>query len=205
MNIVLIAGSMKTTGGESGRVTRWLAQKIEADGHSTFLRDLGQDPLPQWDEGLWGTAPHAEKWEEIWQPLKTRLAGADGVVLVTPEYNGTASAAMKNFLHILGGMGTVDHKPVQLVSVSAGVNGAYPIQELRGTGLKNNKMVAVPDHIIVRNASDMLVDDTPRNQFDADLRERIDYSLPLFYLYCAALAQVRESDVVVTKKFVFGM
>jgi hypothetical protein len=90
--------------------------------------------------------------------------------------------------------------------VSASRGGAYPVSELRASGYKNTQICYIPEHIIVRNAKQVL-NPNPENPLDEDiyLRKRIPYALNLLYSYTDALAQVRNSGIPDYKAFGNGM
>ena len=105
-----------------------------------------------------------------------------------------ASPLLKNLL-LMANQAYTAHKPAMLVSVVAGINGAYPLAELRMNGFKNNKIVATPDHVIIRHVGDMLNPDVAKedmNEFDDLTRQRIEYSLISLRQYADALLGVRE-------------
>ena len=70
--------------------------------------------------------------------------------MISPEWAGMAPAHLKNFLLMCDG-GELAHKPAQLIGVSSGMGGAYPIAELRMSGYKNNFLMWLPDHMRVGN------------------------------------------------------
>jgi len=118
-----------------------------------------------------------------------------------------ATPILKNFL-LMCDMQDTAHKPVLLVSVVKGISGAYPIAELRMNALKNNKLVAVPDHLIIRNVNEMLNDKAPGQSTpglasipeetgqtarrESALKERINYSLHMLWQYSQALSAIRH-------------
>jgi chromate reductase, NAD(P)H dehydrogenase (quinone) len=65
--------------------------------------------------------------------LQAALGGATGVVLATPEYHGSFSAATKLIIENLGFPSALRGKPVGLVGVAAGRIGAIKsLEQLRG-------------------------------------------------------------------------
>ena len=66
----------------------------------------------------------------------------------------------------------------------------------------------MPDHLVVRHAAEVLKDDVKDDfkEDDAYMRERIDYTLNVFFEYAEALNKVRESEVVknTPQKCAFG-
>lgn len=185
------------------KVTRYLASALpqEVPGATALVRSLGGNPVPLWDEAS-GGAP-----DEIWEPISQELKAADAVVVVTPEWSGMATPGVKNFL-LNCTAAEVGHKPGLIVAVSAGRGGAYPVAELRMSGTKNNRLVWMPDHVLVQHVEGSLnapdgAADLARE--DAAIRARLRYSLRLLGAYATALAQVRASGVIDHKTFRNGM
>jgi NAD(P)H-dependent FMN reductase len=111
---------------------------------------------------------------------------------------------LKNFL-LLCSASEVGHKPALIVSVSSGIGGSYPIAELRVSSYKNNRIVYIPEHVIVRNVADVLHGDVPSGERDESTRARLRYAIRILGEYARALASVRESGAIDHKTFPFGM
>jgi NAD(P)H-dependent FMN reductase len=203
MHITLVSGSHRPDS-QSARVAHYLAGQIEKDGHSTHIVDLGKNPLPFWDEDLWADELPAG-WGKVLSPVTTQLDKSDAVIVIAPEWAGMVPAALKNFFLLVGD--ALMHKAGLIVGVSSGINGAYPIAELRSSSYKNTKICYMPDHLIVRTVGDMLHDkpELEQSSHDKGLRERITYTLNVLYEYAKALKTVRASGVTETEKFRYGM
>ena len=200
MHIVLISGSHRPVS-QSQRIATYLAQRLTKQNHTTDIISLGGNPLPLWDEGAWQSESATSKQ---WQPYADRLKTADGLVLVAPEWAGMVPAGLKNFLLYCSPQ-IVGHKPTLLVGVSAGINGAYPVAELRSSGYKNAKLLYLPDHLIVRTAEKMLQGETAADSHDQSLRDRIEFSLRNLTAYAEALKPLRDSGVLFDERYAFGM
>ena len=124
----------------------------------------------------------------------------DALILITPEWGGTASPLLKNLL-MMAEAADIGHKPVLLVSVVNGISGAYPIAELRMNAFSNNKLVAIPDHLIIRNVEeilntinkDNLQENSAITRRDNNIRHRIGYSLHTLLHYSQAMKSLRET------------
>lgn len=197
----LISGSTRKTS-QSGKVARHLAERIAAlePGAEATVVDLATTPIESWHEGLWAGEPTTAAW----QATSATLAAADALVLVSPEWNGMVPPALLN-IFLMASRGELAHKPAMIVAVSAAVGGAYPVAELRNYGTKNTQICYVPDHVIVRDARNVLNDGEPASEADAWLRGRIDYSLGMLGVYAQALRTVRESGRVDLKSYPYGM
>jgi NAD(P)H-dependent FMN reductase len=205
MKIAIISGSHRPSG-QSGRIADFLASRVESlkTEAQTYVLKLTHDMLPLWDESMWGQEGQAK---EAYAPIAKELQSCDAAIVIAPEYNGTAPAALKNFFHYASG-NDLGHKAGLLVGVSGSINGAYPIAEMRSHSSKNCKICYMPDHLVVRHAAEVLKDDVKDDfkEDDAYMRERIDYTLNVFFEYAEALNKVRESDVVknTPQKYAFG-
>lgn len=116
MRIEIISGSPRT-----GSVTRRVAQHLQQwlsqhTGHDTGLIDLKDWQVPP-VQSVWVSPDKAP--QEL-QPLAQRIMDADAYILVTPEYNGSYSPAMKN---LLDHFPKRHHKPFGIVTASPGAMG----------------------------------------------------------------------------------
>lgn len=198
--IVVVSGSHRANS-ESDRVASFIAGRIKVLGAESEVISLSGNPLPLWDEGVWGGT---EEWKSAFGPYAATLATATGLVIVSPEWAGMVPPGLKNFL-LLCGNEQVAHKPAMIVAVSSGIGGSYPVAELRSSSYKNNRILYIPDHVIVRNVNEMLKGDTPNGHHDESLRARIDYSCKILLNYASALGAVRNSETVDYKSYPFGM
>ena len=140
MKLTLISGSHRQNS-QSLKVAKYLEKQALVLGFEhTKIIELAQTHVPMWDEGVWQKTP---KWQEVWTPISRELQESDAFAVITPEWNGMATPAIKNFL-LLCSSQEVGYKPAVLVGVSATVNGAYPIAELKQFGTKNNHQYNVP-------------------------------------------------------------
>lgn len=174
-----------------------MAQAIESKDPSfkTDILDLADDPLPLWDDAAWNVDSSLSA--QI-KPYKERVAAADALVLVVAEWAGMAPAGLKNFLLYLSSKECA-HKPALLVGVSSSRGGAYPIAELRMSGYKNNRMVYIPDHLIVRDCEAVMNASVPEEEHagDAFIQNRAHYSLKALIAYAKALKAMRaEHDLL---------
>ena len=202
MKYAIISGSHRVES-QSGKIARYIAARLAAlnPEASSYLLDLGKTPLPLWDESIWQGDP---KIIEVWKPISTELAGSDAAIVIAPEWGGMVPAALKNFF-LFAADGSLYHKPGLIVGVSASRNGAYPVAELRVSSYKNTHLQYISEHVIVRQVSDMLNEETPQSEDDAVLRKRLDYSLSVLAEYAKALQAVRASGVLNRKDYPFGM
>jgi NAD(P)H-dependent FMN reductase len=190
MQIAIIVGSHRKDS-QSAKVARFLASQLTSLGdHSCWICDLGKDPLPLWDEDIGSDAP---QWSGL-KALTKKIDAADAFIMIAPEWHGMVPAALKNFFLVCGGA-SFAHKPALPVGVSVGPGGTYPINELRTSSYKNNRLCYLPEHLIVRNC--MVVMNKEESENDEGehsyISERSLYCMKQLIAYADALAQVRAS------------
>jgi len=184
MKLLIISSSQRHSS-QSAKVANYISSICESFKDVSHI-ELCKYQLPFWDGDQGSKDDDASPWTLI----SHKIHAADALVLITPEWGGVASPMLKNFLLMCDQQDTA-HKPALLVSVVSGINGAYPIAELRMNAFKNNKLVAVPDHLIVRNVEDKLLQQEDISKSDIDLRARINYCLHMLHQYAKALTTVR--------------
>lgn len=181
--IALLSGSNRPQS-QSLKVARFLQERLERLElcDATDLIDLASIRLPLWPE---------KDQDEVWRKQQQLLQNATALVVVSPEWNGMACPALKNFF-LYAGLAELGHKPALLVGVSAGSGGAYPIAELRASSYKNSRIMYLPEHLIVRNVDHVFNEDMPASDNDIRLRTRSDWVLRMLSSYDRALNSIRS-------------
>ena len=201
MKFSIISGSHRDDS-QSARLSGYIEGRVQDIlTVETFKFELAGNPLPLWDESFWSDD---SKWNKIWTPLKEQFQASDAFIFVVPEWHGMVPSGVKN-LFLLASNAEFGHKPGLIVTVSASQNGAYPVAELRASSTKNNRLVYIPDHVILRNAEKIFHPGEPQSEEDKYLRQRTDYSLKVLKEYAGAMRQIRESGVIDYKAYGNGM
>lgn len=127
MNIAVIIGSTRQ-GRVTPRMAKWMAQILEAKHAKVKILDLSDYDLEFFNEELppqnnpdRKAAPNVQKWLDD-------VADADGVVIVSPEYNKSVPGVLKNALDYLDFQ--LKHKPV-LIATHGGTGGTQAVVALR--------------------------------------------------------------------------
>ncbi|HEX2733308.1 MAG TPA: NAD(P)H-dependent oxidoreductase [Polyangiaceae bacterium] len=123
LKVKLIVGSTRV-GRNADKVLEWLVPQIRAQaGIDLEVLDLREWPLPFFQETL-ATIGNIQS-PTYSDPLVTRwnqtIAEADAFVLLTPEYNHSFSAVLKNAIDSVFFSYGFRHKPVGFVGYSSGV------------------------------------------------------------------------------------
>ena len=111
-NILVVTGSVRPNSANS-KVVPVVVAELEAKGASVTVADLAAINLPFYDDPLPTSAPEFTPTNESVLAWTKLVADADGVVLVTPEYNHTMSPVQLNAVDWIGK--EWEDKPVALV------------------------------------------------------------------------------------------
>ncbi|WP_460064613.1 NADPH-dependent FMN reductase [Pseudomonas sp. S2_H08] len=183
-HIVLLSGSNRSNS-QSIKVAHYLRDRLAALElcDSSELIDLASSPLPLWPE---------EDTQKAWSVQQSTLKKATALIVISPEWNGMACPALKNFF-LYAGSSELGHKPALLVGVSAGLGGAYPITELRASSYKNSRILYLPEQLIIRNVESMFNSECPSDENDMRIRARADWVLHVLCQYNDALRTMRTA------------
>ena len=205
MKIGIICGSHRQDS-QSGKVARYIEKALLNNDlcDATWLYDLGGNPLPLWDEGIWSGD---EQWQQTLAPLSEELKSCDGFVVIAPEWHGMAPAGLKNFFLMWTAGGELAHKPALIVSVSTSDGGSFPIAELRMSSYKNSRICYLPEHLIIRKVDTVFNDDPQQNNPGAQeyFEDRLTYCLEMLREYALAFRQIRGSGKTSLETYTSGM
>jgi len=133
-NVAVLIGSLRKKS-----FHRLLAQALVGLALPSLCLEIVEvGDLPFYNEDLEPETP------ATWQALRQRVQQADAVLLLTPEYNRSVPAVLKNAVDVLSrpyGKGALTGKPAAVISASPGAMGGFganhhPRQSLVGVGAK---------------------------------------------------------------------
>lgn len=117
MNIEIVSGSPRTesvTNRVAVHLQRVLRDRTE---HNINIIDVRQcNPMPLQEQ----VYPSVSETPEAFRPVAERMFAADAFIIVSPEYNGSYTAAMKN---LFDHFPKQHHKPFGIVTASPGMLG----------------------------------------------------------------------------------
>ena len=123
IRVAVVVGTVRP-GNYTSKAAALVVDELTKRGAEVDLIDLASVKI---------ALPGAEGHEAATSALQARLKDVTGVVLATPEYHGTFSAAMKTAIECMGFPSVLAGKPVALLGVAAGVIGAIKsLEQLRG-------------------------------------------------------------------------
>lgn len=115
--ITLLSGTNRP-GSNTRLITGILADFYTQAGIPCRILDLADLP-PE----IFNPASYAEK-PAAFAPFAEAILGSDGVVIVTPEYNGSFPGVLKYFVDMLPFPESFENRPVCFVGLAAGMWGA---------------------------------------------------------------------------------
>lgn len=123
--IVIISGTNRP-GSNTRKVTARVEAIYQTLGVKTQLLDLAKLP-PE----IFAPTAYAEK-PATFKEFTDAILAADGLVIVTPEYNGSVPGILKYFIDMLPFPESFEQRPVCFVGLAAGIWGALrPIEQLQ--------------------------------------------------------------------------
>jgi len=162
--IAVVVGSTRE-GRMTHKLAKWVAAEVGKESEVEVL-DLKDYPMPFFDEPVSprynpnrAPVPEVKKWLD-------KLADFDGYVLVTPEYNRSTSAVLKNALDVLDYQ--MEQKPVALVGHGS-TGGAQAIATLR-MALPGIGAVTVPQALFFSDGVGDAIDE--EGVLDAELETK---------------------------------
>ena len=188
LDFLILYGSVRSER-QGIKLARFLDAQLHQRGHATTLIDPAQHDLPLLDkmykEYAKGTAP------EVMETLAGLIRDADGILVVSGEYNHSVPPALKNML---------DHfleewfwRPSAIACYSAGAfGGVRAAMQLRAI-LAELGMPSIPSLFPMPRVQDQFRDDgTPR---DPGHERRVGRFLDEFAWYAEALKAARAQGV----------
>jgi NAD(P)H-dependent FMN reductase len=140
--IVIISGTNRP-GSNTRKITAHVEAVYQSLGVPFQLLDLAHLP-PE----IFSSASYAEK-PAAFKKFTDAILAADGLVVVTPEYNGGIPGVLKYFIDMLPFPESFEHRPVCFVGVAAGIWGALrPIEQLQAIFGYRNAFV-FPDRVFM--------------------------------------------------------
>ena len=182
--IAVIVGSVRSE--RNGiKVAKWVVSKLEEKGHTVSLVDPVELDLPLLDKMYKEMESPPEKLQKLQKIIKE----ADGYVPITPEYNHSVSAALKNTLDYF--LEEYFFKPSAIISYSVGSFGGISAGTHLRQILAEMGTLAISSQFPISKVHEVFDDDG--KLLDENYDRRIARFLEEFEWYVSALAKKRES------------
>ena len=189
--IAVVVGSTRQ-GRQTHRLAAWVAKNVDGKADVEVL-DLRDYPVPFLDEAISPRYNPERKPDAETKKWLDKVASFDGFVFVTPEYNRSTSAVLKNAIDVLGH--EIDDKPVALVGHGTS-GGAQAVANLR-MAVPGVGAVTIPQALFF---SDHLADSISEDgELKQELQEKpygpqsqLDTQVATLLAYTDALKSVRS-------------
>ena len=176
MKISIISSSTRT-GRLSHRIALALKASVEKHGQNAEIIDLNDISLPPFNERLAYLDPQPQNLVDIME----KLTSSQGLIFLTPEYNGSISSGLKNFIDVFAKKGFMG-KPIGVATGSTGAMGgiraAYQLQQiiLSIYGYPQPRMLTVGRMDKVLETDGSIADADFGEKLDAYVHTFIDFS-----------------------------
>lgn len=183
VNIIAVVGSLRRGSFNSALLDAYLEHTLEGVDVRKF--DLSQVPFYDFDV-------EAAGYPDAVGALRAEVADADGLLVVSPEYNAGPPAVTKNAIDWLsrGPQSPLAGKPVALAGVGGRAGTGRAQAQLR-ENLNATRSFIFPPALAVTRSDDMF-DDSPR-LVDPAVRERVIKHLAGFGAWIRRLGQPAPS------------
>ncbi|MEP6615104.1 MAG: NAD(P)H-dependent oxidoreductase [Ginsengibacter sp.] len=168
MKIIILSASVRI-GRKSHRVALYFEQYIKQNNLAEAeIQDLNEYQFPLFDERLqYMKNPSADVLK-----FADKIKSADGVIIVTPEYNGGYPASLKNAIDLL--YSQWKRKPVAIATASNGPFGGAQVNTSLAFSLWKIGVLLVPSMFLVSKVQDSYNEDgTAINKEDTDKRAKV--------------------------------
>lgn len=112
-----------------------------------------------------------------------KINEADGILVVTPEYNGSMPGILKYFIDHWSYPRSFEHRPVAFIGLGFRWGGLRPVEHLQQVFNYRNAFI-YPERVFLTNISDVLVNG---NIVDKNIMQLMDQQANGFVRFIAAL------------------
>ncbi|MGF1571449.1 MAG: NADPH-dependent FMN reductase [Sumerlaeia bacterium] len=172
--IEIISGTNRP-GSNTLKVAKHLLELYQAKGVEAGIIDLTELPA-----GVFTPEAYAEKPAEF-SPFCDRILKADGLHVVTPEYNGSFPGVLKLYIDMMKFPESFENRCVCFTGVAAGAwGGLRPVEHLQQVFGYRNAQIC-PNRVFVNLVHTKLdADGTPKEDF---LKQLFEKQVADFYLF----------------------
>jgi chromate reductase, NAD(P)H dehydrogenase (quinone) len=162
--IILLIGTNRP-GSNTRKVATEVEQVYRALETPLRVLDLADLPAELFHPSSYGEKPGS------FRPFTDGILQAEGLVVVTPEYNGSVPGVLKYFIDMLKFPESFEKRPVCFIGLSAGMWGALrPVEQLQMIFGYRNALL-YPERVFLPGIHDLL--DASGRLKDSDIRERL--------------------------------
>jgi len=168
-----------------GAATRKVAGRVEdilrSAGEEVELLDLGKLPPEIFDSSVYSNKPSA------FEPFQHAVLVADGILTITPEYNGSFPGILKYFVDMLRFPDSLVEKPAAFVGLSSGRWGALRAVEQLEMVFQYRQAHIYGRRVFLPGIGDLL--DDRGTISDPEVAKRLREMVEGFAAFCHRLGQ----------------
>lgn len=162
--LTLIVGTNRP-GSNTRKVARHVEEVYAALGVPLKVLDLANLPGEIFSPASYGEKPAS------FAPFSQGVLQAEGLIVVTPEYNGSVPGVLKYFIDMLKFPESFEKRPVCFVGLAAGMWGALrPVEQLQMI-FGYRYALLYPERVFLPGVGDLL--DANGRLTDADILKRL--------------------------------
>jgi NAD(P)H-dependent FMN reductase len=176
--IVIISGTNRP-GSNTRKVTTQVEAIYKTLGVKTQLLNLAELPPEIFSPTCYAEKPVAFK------KFTDAILASDGLVIVTPEYNGSVPGILKYFIDMLPFPESFEHRPVSFIGLAAGIWGALrPVEQLQAIFGYRNAYI-FPERVFMPGINKLL--DEAGQFISPDVKERLEKQAAGFVSFVESL------------------
>lgn len=152
-----------------------------------MYQDLGEEveilDLCEVKEGLFSGPHYGVEHPDVLGKYTNKILGSDGLIVVTPEYNGSMPGVLKYFIDHLKFPQSFEYRPVCFVGLGGMFGGLRPVEHLQQVFGYRNAFI-FPERIFLMNVWKILKDGEITDTLASDLLRK---QVSGFQKFCTAL------------------
>ena len=184
MKLIVFSGSARPER-QSHQVAEEVKSRLEQKGHSVTMLDVRELNFPLLENTF-------EKTAEPWEKLKATsqvISESEGIVVVSPEHNGSYSGALKNTMDYY--FNEYAYKPFGIVGVSSGMLGGVKATDKLQQYALTLKGIVLPNVMITPKVQTLFKDG---KLIDSGYGERLDKFLAEFLELAQLISKRQKPD-----------
>jgi len=179
LRVLVVIGNPALNSSTGAALTQ-VAERIKQQGAEVDVLDLGANPLPLFN-------PETAFKADYYSALKQRVSEADVIVLGTPDYHGSISSTLKNFLDHFW----KEYAGKLMGSVVGSFEKGLTVTDQIRTVARQCYAWSMPYGIAFQDKEDVLADKTLSEAFG----KRLDMFARDLVVYGKVLAAQRKTDL----------
>ncbi len=170
--MIEILAATNRPGSNTLKIARLIASMYPESGASAQVLDLQSLPPEIFTSASYAEKPHS------FAPFQQRIFEADGLHIITPEYNGSFPGVLKYFIDMLKSPDSFEHLPVAFTSLAAGQWGGLRAVEQLQMLMSYRNAYMMPERVFIPLVRERF--DVQGGFADPEISERLRQQTRLF-------------------------